>query len=371
MDYIPVNTPLIGDLEKEKLNECIETGWISSEGPQVSEFENNFSKIVNRKFGIAVSSGTAALDIAVAALSIGEGDEVILPTFSIISCSAAIVRAGAKPVLVDSRLDDWNMDVEAIESKINVKTKAIMVVHTYGLPANINPILELSKKYGIFIIEDAAEMHGQYYFNQPCGSFGDVSTFSFYPNKHITTGEGGMIVCDKKSISDRCKSLRNLCFQKEKRFVHEELGWNYRITNLQASIGLAQITRLESNVRRKREIGMRYFQNLKNNNNLILQKPKTKYSHNIYWVFGMIIKEKFNKNAKDLMVELNKHNIGTRPFFWPIHLQPVFLKKGWFKGEKYSNSEIMAKRGFYVPSGLTLSNDQIDYVCEKVTKILG
>ena len=366
MEYIPVNNPIIGEIEKKKLIECIDSGWISSEGPQVSEFENKFSSYVNRKYGIAVSSGTAALDIAVAALDIKDGDEVILPTFSIISCSAAVVRAGAKPVLVDSQIDTWNIDVDAIESKITSKTKAIMVVHTYGLPSDINPIIQLSKKYGIFIIEDAAEMHGQTYLGKKCGSFGNISTFSFYPNKHITTGEGGMIVCDDKSLAEKCRSFRNLCFQKEKRFVHEEIGWNYRITNLQAALGLAQMTRLQDNIKRKREIGLRYRDNLNKNKNLILQTDQTSYSKNIYWVFGVIIKEEVKENALTFMNYLKKSGIGSRPFFWPVHKQPVFLKKKWFNNEKYPVSEFMSVNGFYLPSGLTLTNKQIDYVSSKV-----
>ena len=366
MDYIPVNTPLIGDQEKKKLIECIESGWISSEGPQVSEFEKKFAQLVSRKFGIAVSSGTAALDIAVAALNIKQGDEIIIPTFSIISCSASIVRAGAKPILVDSDLETWNMNVNSIESKINSKTKAIMMVHTYGLPVDVNPILEIARKYNIFVIEDAAEMHGQTYLGNPCGSFGHISTFSFYPNKHITTGEGGMIVCNDESIAERCKSLRNLCFQKGKRFIHEEIGWNYRITNLQAAIGLAQINRLKDNVKRKREIGLRYRESLSKNKNFLFQNNETSFSKNIYWVFGMIIKKELDLNAETFINYLNSCGIGSRPFFWPVHLQPVFLKRNWYKNEIYPNSELMSVKGFYVPSGLTLTNEQIDYVSSKI-----
>tara|TARA_A100001388_G_C28769018_1_gene502637 strand:+ start:1131 stop:2249 length:1119 start_codon:yes stop_codon:yes gene_type:complete len=368
MDYIPVNTPLIGKLEKDKIIECIESGWISSEGPYVSEFEEKFCGIVKRKFGIAVSSGTAALDIAVAALGIGYGDEVILPTFSIISCSAAIVRSGAKPVLVDCDLDTWNMDVNSVRAKISSKTKAIMVVHTYGLPVDMNPIKDLAKEYKLFIIEDAAEMHGQFYFDKPCGSFGEISTFSFYPNKHITTGEGGMIVSDDPIIAERCRSLRNLCFQKDKRFVHEEIGWNYRMTSLQAAIGIVQIDRLEENIRKKRDIGRRYTKNLMQNNHLLFQLTETKFAKNIYWVFGMILKNNSKNNAKDFMNYLSSYGIGTRPFFWPVHKQPVFKKKGWFKDERYKNSELMASNGFYVPSGLGITNEQIDYVSEKINQ---
>lgn len=369
MDFIPVNTPLIGQTEKEKLIECIDSGWISSEGPLVSEFEERFSSVVDRKFGIAVSSGSAALDVAVAALNIGLGDEVILPTFSIISCSASIFRSGAKPVLVDCDLNTWNMDVNQIESKITSKTKAIMVVHTYGLPVEMDKIVNLANKHDLFIIEDAAEMHGQYYKDRPCGSFGDMSTFSFYPNKHITTGEGGMIVCNDPNLAERCRSFRNLCFQNQRRFIHEELGWNYRFTSLQAALGIAQMERLQKNIKRKREIGKRYYENLKNNKFLLFQATETEFSKNIYWIFGIVVKEKFHKNTELIMDYLKKSGIGSRPFFWPVHKQPVFNKKGLYINENYTNSEFIAERGFYIPSGLTLTNSQVDYVSEVIIKI--
>ncbi len=252
---VPVNEPLLDGNEKKYLLECIETGWISSEGPFITKFEEQFSKKVNRKYGIAVCNGTAALEMAVLALRIGKGAEVILPTLSIISCAGAIVKAGATPVVVDCEPGTWNMDTAQVRSKITSKTKAILVVHTYGLPVDMAPIQALAKEHGLKIIEDAAEMHGQTYKNQPCGSFGDLSIFSFYPNKHVTTGEGGMVVTDSPELAERCKSLRNLCFKPERRFVHDEIGSNYRMTNLQAALGVAQLERLDSFVEKKRSIG--------------------------------------------------------------------------------------------------------------------
>ena len=255
---IPVNQPLLDGNEKKYLLECIETGWISSEGPFIKQFEEKFAARVDRKHGIAVCNGTAALDAAVEALGIGPGDEVILPAFTIISCIGQIVRAGAKPVLVDSDPATWNMDVSQIEGQITPRTKAIMVVHIYGLPVDMDPVLDIARRHGLKVIEDAAEMHGQNYKGRPCGSFGDISTFSFYPNKHITTGEGGMIVTNDDRLAEECRSLRNLCFQPQKRFVHERLGWNLRMTNMQAALGLAQLERLDDFVARKRRMGQRY-----------------------------------------------------------------------------------------------------------------
>jgi len=255
-DFIPVNEPLLDGNEKKYLLECIETGWISSEGPFVKRFEELFSRRVGRREGIAVANGSGALDIAVKALGVGPGDEVILPTFTIVSCAAAVVRCGATPVLVDADPRTWNMNIAQVAEKITAQTKAIMVVHIYGLPVDMNPVLELARNHGLKVIEDAAQMHGQTYHGKPCGSFGDISTFSFYPNKHVTTGEGGMLVCDDPELAERCRGLRNLCFQPKKRFVHEELGWNYRMTNLQAALGLAQLERLDEVVVRKRPWGL-------------------------------------------------------------------------------------------------------------------
>ncbi|HEY3375024.1 MAG TPA: DegT/DnrJ/EryC1/StrS family aminotransferase [Candidatus Aquicultor sp.] len=366
---IPVNEPLLDGNEKRYLNECIDTGWISSEGPFVKQFEERFAAQVHRKYGIAVSNGTVALEAAVVALGLGKGDEVIMPTFTIISCAAAIVRAGAVPVLVDSDPETWNMNVNQIESKITPRTKAIMVVHIYGLPVDMDPVSALADKYDLKIIEDAAEMHGQIYKGRPCGSFGDISIFSFYPNKHITTGEGGMIVTDDAGLAEKCRSLRNLCFQPHKRFLHEELGFNFRLTNLQAALGLAQLERLDEFVERKRRMGRKYNELLADVVQLELPLQHTDYAENIYWVYGIVLKDQVPFDANEVMSRLADHKIGTRPFFWPMHEQPVFHKMGLFIGERYPVAERIARRGFYIPSGLALTDGQIDSVAERLRTI--
>jgi perosamine synthetase len=289
--FIPVNIPLLDGNEKKYLNECIDTGWISSEGKFVNQFEDQFANRLGRNYAIAVTSGTAALDVAFEALLIGPGDEVILPAFTIISCINQVIRSGATPVLVDSDPLTWNMNLQQVEEKITEHTKAILVVHIFGLPVDIDPILELAQKKNIKIIEDAAEMLGQTYNEKPCGSFGDISTFSFYPNKLVTTGEGGMIVTNDKQLADDCRSLRNLCFQPKKRFVHERLGWNYRMTNIQAALGLAQLERLDEFVQIKRSIGKKYSQGLRVLNEVQLPLEKTDYAENIYWVFGLVLND--------------------------------------------------------------------------------
>jgi perosamine synthetase len=370
MKNIPVNEPLLNGNEKKYLIECIDTGWISSEGPFIKAFEEKMAVTVGRKHGIAVSNGSVAIDAAVLALGIGKDDEVIMPAFTIISCAAAIVRAGAKPVLVDCRPDDWNMDVSQIEAKITARTKAIMVVHIYGLPVDMNAIIALANKHGIKVIEDAAEQHGQFYNGKPIGSFGDISTFSFYPNKHITTGEGGMIMTDNDQLAEKCRSLRNLCFVPEKRFLHHELGFNFRMTNLQAAVGLAQLERLSEFVMIKRAMGKKYTAKLRDVKGIQLPLEKSNGAENIYWVYALVLSKEVPFDAEAAMKKLADKKIGTRPFFWPMHEQPVFNKMGLFKNEHYPVSENIARRGFYLPSGLGLNHGDIDIVCEAVESIL-
>jgi perosamine synthetase len=370
MQPIPVNTPLLDGNERKYLLQCLDTGWISSEGPFIKQFEEQFAKIVGRKFGVAVSNGSVALDAAVVALGLGAGDEVILPSFTIISCAAAIVRAGATPVVVDADPLTWNMTVEGVAAAITPRTKAIMVVHLYGLPVDMDPILALAGKHGLKIIEDAAEMHGQSYKGRPCGSFGEISVFSFYPNKHITTGEGGMIVTDDPLVAEKCRALRNLCFQPKKRFVHDELGWNFRMTNLQAALGVAQLETLVPHIVRKREIGRRYNDLLQGLPDLQLPLTRTAYAENIYWVYPLVLGDSYAFDADEAMRRLNAHQIGTRPFFWPMHEQPVFRKMGLFAGVHCPVAERIARRGFYIPSGLGLQPAEQEEVARAVRLVL-
>lgn len=371
MDFIPVNEPLLNGNEKKYLCECIDTGWISSEGPFVKQFEEKMSATAGRKYGIAVANGTAALEVAMQAIGIGEGDEVIMPAFTIISCAMAVTKLGGKPVLVDSDINTWNMQVEEIENKITSKTKAILVVHLYGLPVEMDKILDLAGKYNLRVVEDAAEMHGQTYNGKPCGSFGDVSTFSFYPNKHITTGEGGMVVTDDEELADRCRMLRNLCFRKDVRYVHDEISDNYRFTNLQAAVGLAQLERLDEFIEKKREMGRFYTEALSDIRGIKLPVPRTEYADNIYWVYGIVLDKESNLTNREITKFLAAEGIGARTFFWCMHEQPVYQKQGMFEGEIYENAEYLARKGFYIPSGLALTRGQMETVAAGVRKALG
>jgi perosamine synthetase len=264
----------------------------------------------------------------------------------------------------------WNMDVSQIEARITPRTRAIMVVHIYGLPVDMEPLLHLAERHRLMIIEDAAEMHGQTYRGRPCGSFGELSTFSFYPNKHITTGEGGMIVTNDDPLAERCRSLRNLCFQAKKRFVHEELGWNHRMSNLQAAVGVAQLERLTEFVERKRHMGARYTQLLSGLRGLQLPLARAPYADNIYWVYALVLDDSVPFDAEYAMASLAKKGVGCRPFFWPMHEQPVLRRMGLFAGEKYPVSERIARRGFYVPSGLGLTDEQMDRVAAAVGELM-
>ena len=367
---VPVNTPLLIGNEKKYLNECVNSGWIGTDGPFVKKFEDKFSKYVNKKYGVALSSGTAALDVAFAALNLKKGDEVILPTFTIISCLNYILRVGAIPVFIDSDLETWNMDTDLIESKITKKTKIILAVHIYGLPVEIDKILKIAKKYKLKVIEDSAELIGQRFKKNLCGSFGDISTFSFYTNKHITTGEGGMVLTNDKKLADRCASLRNLFFSSKKRFIHKEIGWNYRMSNLQAAVGLAQLEKIEYFIKVKRNMGRMYLKELSNEKYLDFQKKKIKFSNNIYWVFGVVLKKNCPISLEQLRKKLLIRGIQTRPFFYCLHKQPLLRNYKFKKSSNLNNAENLSKNGFYLPSGLSLSKKKIKFVIKELKKIL-
>ena len=364
--FIPVNEPLLDGNELKYVSDCINSGWISSEGPFVNRFENEFANYIGKKYAVAVSNGTAAIDISIESLNLKPGDEVILPAFTIISCVNQILRAGAKPIFIDSDLETWNIVVEQISNSISNKTKAIMVVHIYGLPVDLDPIISICKKHNLALIEDTAEVIGQTYKGKMCGSFGDISTFSFYPNKHITTGEGGMILTDSEEVYNNLKKLKNLYFSEnpDERFIHQELGWNCRMTNIQAAIGVAQLETIDAKLQKKRLIGKWYNDRLKNINGIQLPIAKTDYADNIYWVYAILLDENFGE-AKKVRKSLELQGIGTRPFFFPLNRQPIVNKYG-FADENCKNAFRMYKQGLYLPSGLNLTIDQVNDVCDNL-----
>lgn len=369
MDFIPVNEPLLNGNEKKYLNECIDTGWISSEGPFVKRLEADMAEYVGRKYASAVCNGTVALDLAIEALALDEGDEVIMPAFTIISCILGLIRRGIKPVLVDSDPYTWNMDVTRIEERITPKTKAIMVVHIYGLPVDMDVVMNIAARHHLFVIEDGAEAHGLNYKGKKCGGFGDISIMSFYPNKHVTTGEGGMVLTDSEAMWKKCNSFRNLCHKEGYRFVHENLGYNYRMSNIQAAVGVAQLEKIQCHLDKKLEMGHFYQNAFKNNKRF--QKPldKTPYAENVYWVFGLVMHKEDQRSSHETIEQLAKKGIGCRPFFYPMHLQPALRKMGLFENETYPVSEWLYNKGFYVPSGLALNREQMEYVADQVNAL--
>lgn len=362
---IPVCEPVLFGKVLQNVSDCIETGWISSKGKYIDQFESRWAEYCGRKYGIAVSNGTAALDTAVRCLNIGKGDEVIMPAFTIISCAAAIINAGATPVLTDINSRTWTMDINDVQEKITPKTKAIMPVHIYGHPVDMDPILDLVEDHNLIIIEDAAEAHGAEYRSRKCGSFGNASCFSFYANKIITTGEGGMVVTDDERLAEKCRKYRDLCFG-SKRFVHDHLGNNYRMTNIQAAIGLSQIDYINQIIERKREIAAMYTRHL---SGVSIEVPVEKpWAKSVYWMYAVALP--FYLENADVINTLKLKGIEARPFFVGMHEQPVFKDRGLFKDESYPISEWYSRHGLYLPSGLGLTEEQIKTVSDAVAEVV-
>ncbi len=375
---IPVNEPLLGERELDYVTECVRTGWVSSAGRFIGEFEQKWAEYCGRRYGIAICNGTVALQVAVAALDLQPGDEVIMPTFTIISCALAVVYNGGVPVLVDSDPRTWCMDVDQVKEVITPKTRAIMPVHIYGHPVDMDPLLDLADKHGLAIVEDAAEAHGAEYLSgrqssnptwQRCGSFGALSCFSFYANKLITTGEGGMVLTDDPQLAEKARSLRNLCFLPERRFYHQQLGFNFRMTNLQAALGLAQLERMDKIVARKRWMGQEYTRRLKDIKGLQLPVEEP-WARNVYWMYGLVLSEERGMDARQFAQRLRERGVDTRPFFLGMHEQPVFHKRGLFLDEHYPVAERIARQGLYLPSGLALTEEQLVQVCDVVHAVL-
>jgi perosamine synthetase len=369
---IPVSMPLLGDKEFQYTAECLRTGWISSEGRFIQEFEKQFAAYVGRSEGISVNNGTNALILAMRALDLPQGSEVILPSFTIISCALACVYNNLIPVFVDAEEDTWNIDVSKIEEKITHKTKAIMPVHIYGHPVDMDRILAIAQKHNLFVIEDFAEAIGSEYKGKKCGGFGDISCVSFYANKVITTGEGGMCLTDDEALAERLRRLKNLAFVPDERFVHYELGFNFRLTNVQAAVGLAQLERIEEHVKKKIWISKTYNALLAplQEKGLLRLPVEKKWAKNTYWMYSILLNENTGLNAKTVMEKLLDFGIQTRPLFYPLHKQPAFQKFHWFRKETLSVSENLYKYGFYLPSGLTLSRENIENVTKALVGVL-
>jgi len=370
---IPVNEPMLGDKEIAYVEDCLKTGWISSAGRYIQRFETEWAAYCGRRYGISVCNGTVALELAVSALDIPSGREVILPSFTIVSCLEAVLRNNLHPVLVDCDPNTYCMDVSDVRRKITPDTAAIMPVHIYGHPVNMSEIIRIAREYNLRIVEDAAEAHGAECLVdgawQRCGSFGDVSCFSFYANKNITTGEGGMVLTDDSGIAEKLQNRRNLCFGKKDRFRHEDRGWNFRMTNLQAAIGCAQMEQIGWFITRKLEMADRYNQGLKG---LPLRLPHVEpWAKSTVWMYAVLLEDSVPFDAVEFSKRLLNLGVQTRPFFIGMHEQPVYLKMGLFNDKTVLPiTEWISRRGLYLPSGQAITDEQIDMVIEAVRRVL-
>ena len=376
---MPVCEPALLGNEKKYVLDAIETAWISSSGKYIPAFEKAFAEYCGVKHGIAVTNGTVALHLALVALGIGKGDEVIIPDFNGIYGAFALCYTGAMPVFVDAEQETWNIDPTKLEEKITEKTKAIMPVHIYGHPCDMKPILELAKKYNLKIIEDAAEVHGAeitYKYKNDCitkktGSLGDIAIFSFYANKIITTGEGGMVVTDNDELAEKCRYYKNLCFplKGERNFLHNDIGFNYRMSNIHAAIGLAQVEMADKYVEMRRHNNSLYKEYLKSVPGITLQ-PEKEWAKNVYWMNGIIVDPKeYGLSRDELMIKLRENGIDSRLFFTGMHRQPSLQKYGCDCSGEYPVTDWLAENGLYLPSGSGLNESEIHYICKLIIQL--
>jgi perosamine synthetase len=367
ISFVPVSRPHIWGEERTKLCEAIDGGWVSSRGPFLDEFETRFAERIGVAHAVAASSGTAALHMALSILDLAEGDEVVVPDFTMISPVLAVLASGAVPIPVDAD-ETWNIDPDGIERALTSRTRAIVVVHTYGHPARIDRIMEIARRHNLCVVEDAAEALGATAFSRPIGSFGDLAIFSFYANKVLTTGEGGMVVTNDARLCERLRAKRNLCFgpDEENRFVHADIGFNYRMTNLQAAMGIVQLKHLDEAVAAKIAVARQYNTLLADIPGLTLP-PDSDWGPNVYWVYAVLIDKAFGLDRKTLQTELKKRGIETRRFFYPLHRQPIMPKTGI--RSTFSRSIEIADKGLYLPSYVGMDPPTVRHVAEHVLQM--
>ena len=362
--YFPVAEPKLGDAELRYVSECVLTGWVSSAGKFVKRFEEQFAEFCGTKYGISSSSGTTALHLSLVALGIGSGDEVIVPSFTFISTANAVTFTGAKPVFVDSEPNTWNINPVEIKKAVTAKTKAIIPVHVYGHPANMDTILDIARECNLAVVEDAAEAHGALYKGEKVGSFGDMGIFSFYGNKIITTGEGGMIVTDNEELAEKMRVLRDHGMDPKRRYWHSVLGYNYRMTNIQAALGVAQMERINQIIKQKRINATLYSKGLQDIPGITLP-PEAVWAKNIYWLYSILIdEEEFGMSSKELGEQLQERGIETRPTFPPVHQQPIYNT-----GQNLPVCEKMSNCGLSLPSSVNLNGDEIGKITQQIRNI--
>jgi perosamine synthetase len=354
---IPVAEPSIGEKELLYVTDCVRSGWISSLGRYISLFESQFGQYCGCKHGVATSNGTTALHLALATLGIGPGDEVIVPTLTFIATANAVTYTGATPVFVDAEPATWNMDPLRIEETITPRTRAIIPVHLYGHPVDMDPVVGIARRHGLYILEDAAEAHGAEYKGKKAGSLGDISCFSFYGNKLITTGEGGMLLTDDEEWAARALMLRDHAMSPGRRYWHDEVGYNYRMTNLQAALGVAQLERIDEFVQRKRQNAQLYNSLLGHVVGITLP-PEEIWAKNVYWMYSILVEDNYGISRDQLMLRLREAGIDSRPFFHPLHALTPYRTQG-----RFPVAESLSAKGINLPSAVTLTNEQIERIC--------
>ena len=360
---IPIAEPSLGEEELRNVIEAVKSGWISSKGKFIEEFEQEFANYCGRKYGVATANGTVALHLALETLGIKKGDEVIVPDLTFVAVANTVTYCNAKPVFVDAHPEYWCIDPERIEEKITPRTKAIIPVHLYGHPCDMDQIMKIAEEHDLYVIEDAAEAHGAEYKGKKVGSFGDISCFSFYGNKIITTGEGGMCLTDNEELAEKMRILRDHGMNPNKRYWYDVVGFNYRMTNMQAAVGVAQLEKLDEFVEKKREIAKWYSEGLKEleEKELIKLHPEMSWAKRVYWMFCILVEDKFGMSRDDLMKRLEENGIETRPFFYPMHVIPPYKNE-----EKFPVAEEISRKGVNLPSGTTLTNESVFQVVKYI-----
>lgn len=366
-DFLPVCEPLLAGNELKYVTDAVASGWISSSGSYVSAFEQAFADYCGVRHGIAVCNGTVALHLALTALGVGKGDEVIIPDFTMISSALAVCGTGAVPVFVDADADTWNISPREVEKLITPHTKAIMAVHIFGTPCDMAALEEIASRYNVALMEDAAEAHGATFQGRKAGALSRIAGFSFFANKNITTGEGGMVVTDDDALADACRYYKNVCFPLDapRTYLHEDLGFNYRMSNLHAALGLAQTEKAEEYRRLRVEHGHMYRERLAAIPGVRLQRQQER-GESVFWMNGIALSPNYGKERDELIAHLRQQRIDTRLFFNGMHRQPALKRYGCDCARPYPVSDYLADNGFYLPSGSGLTEADIDRVCAAI-----
>lgn len=362
--FIPIAAPDLSGNELAYVTDCVRSGWVSSLGRYVQDFEREYAAFCGVRHAIAVCNGTAALHLALATLDIEPGDEVIVPTLTFVATANAVHYTGARPVFADSETKTWNIDPAEVRRRVSARTRAIIPVHLYGHPANMDPLVDLATTSGVSLVEDAAEAHGARYRGRRVGSLGRINTFSFYGNKILTTGEGGMLTTDDDELAESARRLRDHGMSPERRYWHPIVGYNYRMTNLQAALGLAQLERAEAFITRKRQIASRYASLLSSLPGIVVA-PEAEWAESVFWMYSILVTEGFPLTRDEVIERLRQEHIESRPFFHPIHRMPPYSTS-----ETFPVAERLSRQGLNLPSGVGLKDEQVERVARVIAQCL-